>query len=102
MNKDFKRRVVLAAQEKGDAYLQLVHSVRPGDGILSEQIARGYDPGNRGYVWANSYLEQVGSDGNQVLWGGEPIGAKNLTWNDESLLSAAEARQILMKTLIKF
>ena len=96
---ELKNTTVLAAKEKGDAYVELIRSVMPQDGILSEQIGRGYDPSDRQWPWVNQYLKQVGVDGSSVIQGKEIIGAKNLTWNDASLVSLAKARAELIKTM---
>jgi len=96
---DFKNSIVLASKEKGDAYVELIRSVMPQDGILSEQIGRGYDPSDRIWPWAKEYLSQVGVDGSSAVPGKEIIGAKNLTWNDASLVTLAKARAKLIKTM---
>lgn len=90
--------VIYATLEKGDAYLEIIRSVTPENGRITEQFGRGFRPGDTG-DWVRAYLEQTGGDGNRVRTGGELIGAIDLTWNDAALASALRAKREFIRLI---
>ena len=95
-----QKKIVTAIKNKGDAYLELIRELTPADGIPSEQIGRGYKPGDQG-PWVSNYLDMTSSVGGADVAraGGEPLGAFDLTWNDASFLSLLRARNLLASHL---
>lgn len=113
-----KNEILLAAKEKGDAFVKLVQRVTPPDGILHEQIARGFVEGDRQWPWGDKYLHQmdgireeqitegwapfgIKSKKEAIAKGGMPIGARNLLWNNEAELRLIRARDALIADLQK-
>jgi hypothetical protein len=96
---ELKKEVVLAAKQKGEAYIGLIRDITPDDGILHEQIARGFHPDDIIWPWAKPYLDVNKISGEEIHMGGNPVGARNLLWNNEAELSTFDARDQLIRDL---